>query len=182
MVNTLPPSMLEYRLACSCAGLSGQPQLLRVPESSSPGRSRGHCFARILPTSGSYSLPAPPLQWFLSPGEACICLWDIDVQSVTPLTLIFFTLMRHELLFTADPCIKKLLCDSLRALLIHGYTDTNLEGSLILCLDVFNRFCTFNFSLSEKDFNNWFIQLSTYKSWILTRRTEFIQRMDKNFA
>lgn len=174
--------MLEYRLACSCAGLSGQPQLLRVPESSSPGRSRGHCFARILPTFGSYSLPAPPLQWFPSPGEARICLWDTDVQSVTPLTLILFTLMRQELLFTADPCAKKLLCDSLRALLIHGHTDTNLEGSLILCLDVFNRFCTFNFSLSEKDFNNWFIQLSTYKSWIWTRRTEFIQRMDKNFA
>lgn len=126
----------------------------------------------LLPCSGSWALGR----------RAYVYIWDIDVQSVTPLTLILFTLMRHELLFTADPCIKKLLCDSLRALLIHGYTDTNLEGSLILCLDVFSRFCTFNFSLSEKDFNNWFTQLSTYKSWILTRRTEFIQRMDKNFA
>lgn len=92
------------------------------------------------------------------------------------------TLMRHEFQFTADPCTKKLLCDSLRAVLIRGYRDTNLEGSLNLCLDVINRFCTFNFALSERDFTNWCIQLSTYKSRILTTRTEFIQRMDKNFA
>lgn len=174
--------MLEYRLACSCAGLSGQPQLFWVPERSSSGRSRGHCLAHILPTSCSYSLPAPPLWWFLSPGEARICLWDTDVQAVTPLTLILLPLMRHEFLCTADPCTKKLLCDRLRAVLIRGYRDTNLEGSLNLCLDVINRFCTFNFALSERDFTNWCIQLSTYKSRILTTRTEFIQRMDKNFA
>lgn len=65
------------------------------------------------------------------------------------------TLMRHEFLFTADPCTKKLLCDSLRAVLIREYRDTNLEGSLNLCLDVINRFYTFNFALSERDFTNW---------------------------
>lgn len=171
--------MLGYGLACSFAGLSGQLQLLWVPQCRSPDRSRGNCFARILPTSGSYTLPAPPLQWFLSPGEVHVCLWALDVQSVTPVTLTLFKLTKHKFLLTADPCTKKLPCDSLRAVLIRGYRDTNLEGSLILCLNVINRFCTFNFALSEKDFTNWCIQLSTYKSQILTTRTEFIQRMDK---
>lgn len=107
-----------------------QPQLLLVHEWSGSAMFIRHCFSWSSPIPGYDNLFAPSSVMVPDP-------WGSDVMQMSHLwlrtlqKLILCTSITCEFCLNHHPLHKKFFNEGLRALLIYGHWDTNLEDNLI---------------------------------------------------